>query len=74
MRVLLVAGLVVGAVLTSSPAAGAACVGFGPNGPYVEFPCDSDPFIDGVFCGVFAYVLPPEGDVPGIWDCPPYGD
>jgi hypothetical protein len=28
---------------------------------------------DGVVCPVLAAALPPEGDVPGVWDCPPYG-
>ena len=45
--------------------------------PYVQ--CDElwqaeppDVWIDGVVCPVLAVAFPPQGDIPGIWDCPPY--
>ncbi len=32
-----------------------------------------DPFEpDSTLCPVLATAFPPEGDVPGLWDCPPY--
>ena len=30
--------------------------------------------IDALSCPVLAIMFPPEGDVPGLWDCPPYND
>jgi hypothetical protein len=30
--------------------------------------------VDAVVCPVLALVFPPEGDVAGVWDCPPYED
>jgi hypothetical protein len=30
--------------------------------------------LDPIICPVLAIVYPPEGDIPGIWDCPPYGN
>ena len=29
--------------------------------------------IDSIICPVLATLLPPQGDIPGLWDCPPYG-
>ena len=34
---------------------------------------DAVDLVDSVICPPLALVLPPQGDVPGIWDCPPYG-
>ena len=31
-----------------------------------------EPYVDMVVCPVLAVAFPPQGDVPGIWDCPPY--
>ena len=28
--------------------------------------------IDSIICPVLATLLPPEGDIAGVWDCPPY--
>ena len=28
--------------------------------------------VDPVVCGPMAALLPPEGDIDGLWDCPPY--
>jgi hypothetical protein len=28
--------------------------------------------VDPLVCPLLATLLPPDGDVPGIWDCPPY--
>lgn len=28
---------------------------------------------DPLVCPVLATMFPPEGDIPGVWDCPPYG-
>ena len=51
-----------------------------PDGPGEEF--DNDfflPLIDAAFgvaeqvaCLPLATLFPPDGDVPGVWDCPPY--
>lgn len=30
--------------------------------------------LDQLVCPVLALVYPPEGDIPGVWDCPPYGN
>lgn len=30
--------------------------------------------VDPIVCPPLALLFPPEGDVPGLWDCPPYGD
>ena len=37
-------------------------------------PSDLEILIDSIICPVLALVFPPEGDIPGIWDCPPYGN
>jgi len=29
-------------------------------------------FVDPLACPLLALVFPPDGDVPGAWDCPPY--
>lgn len=29
--------------------------------------------VDAIVCPIFAVVFPPYGDIPDIWDCPPYG-
>ena len=29
--------------------------------------------VDSLICPVLAVVFPPTGDIPGVWDCPPYG-
>ena len=45
----------------------------GPFAPVLDV---AGPIMDGVVdpvaCPVLAAVLPPDGDVPGVWDCPPY--
>lgn len=28
--------------------------------------------LDALLCSSFEVLFPPEGDIPGIWDCPPY--
>lgn len=37
----------------------------------------SDPvfyeFVDPWVCPAIAFMLPPDGDIPGVYDCPPYG-
>jgi hypothetical protein len=35
---------------------------------------DTGLLIDSIVCPIYAVVFPPEGDIPGIWDCPPYGN
>lgn len=30
--------------------------------------------VDPIVCPVIVPVFPPEGDIPGVWDCPPYGN
>jgi hypothetical protein len=30
--------------------------------------------LDSILCPILAQVFPPEGDIPGVWDCPPYGN
>lgn len=30
--------------------------------------------VDPVLCPVLSLVFPPEGDIPLLWDCPPYGN
>ena len=30
--------------------------------------------VDSIVCPFFALLFPPEGDVPSVWDCPPYGN
>lgn len=30
--------------------------------------------VDLIVCPIFAILYPPEGDIPGVWDCPPYGN
>ena len=37
-------------------------------------PRDIEVLIDSIVCPLVALLLPPEGDIPGIWDCPPYGN
>ena len=37
-------------------------------------PRDSEVLVDSIICPILALVFPPEGDIPGIWDCPPYGN
>jgi hypothetical protein len=33
-----------------------------------------DPYLpDAVLCPLLTGAFPPDGDVPGVWDCPPYG-
>jgi hypothetical protein len=54
---------------------GASC---GPifGWPSTDLPGDEpDPesLLDGLVCPALALLFPPEGDVTGIWDCPPYG-
>lgn len=51
----------------------------GPAAPcgQVPQPCEcgpSDPLrvLDPLVCPVLALVFPPSGDVPLVWDCPPY--
>ena len=78
MRKLVIAALVLSATLVNAPAADAVCVWFDENGPHVEFPChepihELELLLDSVVCPVLAVVFPPQGDVPGVWDCPPYG-
>jgi hypothetical protein len=33
---------------------------------------DLTEILDPTLCPLLAAVFPPEGDIPGIWDCPPY--
>ena len=40
----------------------------------IEDPTDLGPTFDSVICPILALLFPPEGDVQGIWDCPPYGN
>jgi hypothetical protein len=50
----------------------ATCSRFAGHG---ELPRPFEPigtFVDRVVCRALAAVFPPYGDVPGIWDCPPY--
>jgi hypothetical protein len=43
--------------------------------PAVCDSCGNEPdLLDLVVCPFLAVAFPPEGDVPGIWDCPPYGN
>jgi hypothetical protein len=54
---------------------GVLCYDFGPE------PDPLGEVVDGLFvdvvdpllCAVLVTQYPPEGDLPGIWDCPPYG-
>ena len=31
-------------------------------------------YVDLLVCPKFALLFPPDGDIEGLWDCPPYGD
>jgi hypothetical protein len=35
---------------------------------------DAEHLVDAVTCPALATLYPPEGDVPDVWDCPPYGN
>jgi hypothetical protein len=35
---------------------------------------EQEKLLDTIICPVLAIVFPPEGDIAGIWDCPPYGN
>ena len=47
----------------------------GPFAPLLDI---VDPILTGivdpVVCPVLAVLFPPEGDITGVWDCPPYDD
>ena len=50
----------------------------GPLGPVLDliFNTVNDILIDEVdprICPILAVIFPPEGDIPPLWDCPPYG-
>lgn len=63
--------LLVGALLASSVAYGApsaqACHNITPWYPWCWLH-ETDSFT----CPVLAVLFPPEGDIPGVWDCAPY--
>jgi hypothetical protein len=54
---------------TSDPSAECTYV---PGGVPGCDPSYCDLFGDGILCPAYSIVFPPEGDIPGIWDCPPY--
>ncbi len=33
----------------------------------------ADPLADPIMCPILAVLYPPQGDIPCVWDCPPYG-
>lgn len=55
---------------TSDTAACASNV-YDPDDPHAGD--EIGPLVDSVVCEAFEVVFPPEGDIDGIWDCPPYG-
>ena len=56
---------------TTDPAASCDLV-FGPAEP-LPLVDDAEELVDSIVCPLLAVAFPPQGDVPGIWDCPPYG-
>jgi hypothetical protein len=44
-------------------------------GPAEPLPLVDDVWLllDSIVCPALAVAFPPQGDVPGVWDCPPYG-
>jgi hypothetical protein len=59
-----------GSFSTSSSAACGLAIDEGTDDPTITAIGE---LIDSIICPVLAIVFPPQGDIPGVWDCPPYG-